>query len=178
MFSKSIDRVAAAFKIVRDNPSFMMAHMAQKIRMEDMFAHNGIFLHFTMMLTYIKSQGTKEQQAFWLEKAQQGDFIAAYAQTELGHGSNVRGLETTATYDPSTQEYEIHSPTLTSLKWWPTGMYACTHALVFAQLLIGGKDYGMHGFMLQLRGADGVVMPGVELGEIGPKLNDKSTNIG
>jgi hypothetical protein len=38
------------------------------------------------------------------------------AQTELGHGSNVQGLETTATFDPKTDELVIHSPTLTSSK--------------------------------------------------------------
>eukprot|EP00511_Aplanochytrium_stocchinoi_P013617 CAMPEP_0204891914 /NCGR_PEP_ID=MMETSP1349-20130617/28388_1 /ASSEMBLY_ACC=CAM_ASM_000710 /TAXON_ID=215587 /ORGANISM="Aplanochytrium stocchinoi, Strain GSBS06" /LENGTH=65 /DNA_ID=CAMNT_0052057597 /DNA_START=63 /DNA_END=257 /DNA_ORIENTATION=- len=65
-----------------------------------------------MMLSYIKSQGTSEQQSYWLGKAAEGNFIAAYAQTELGHGSNVRGLETTATLDVKTQEWEIHSPTL------------------------------------------------------------------
>jgi alkylation response protein AidB-like acyl-CoA dehydrogenase len=70
---------------------------------------------------FLKSQGTEEQKRKWLERAQNGEFIAAYCQTELGHGSNVRGLETTATFDVDTQEFEIHSPTLTSLKWWPTG---------------------------------------------------------
>jgi hypothetical protein len=29
--------------------------------------------------------------------------IGTYAQTELGHGTFVRGLETTATYDPQSQ---------------------------------------------------------------------------
>ena len=33
-------------------------------------------------------------------------------------GTYIRGLETTATYDPQTQEFVMHSPTLTSLKWW------------------------------------------------------------
>jgi acyl-CoA oxidase len=112
----------------------MAQHMAQKVQMGDMFEHNGIFLHFTMMLSYIRSQDNQDQQKYWLKRAQNGDFIAAYCQTELGHGSNVRGLETVATFDVATQEFEIHSPSLTSLKWCPTGMYACTHALVFAQL--------------------------------------------
>ena len=42
--------------------------------------------------------------------------IGCYAQTELGHGSNVQGLETTATFDPQTDEFIINSPTLTSSK--------------------------------------------------------------
>lgn len=39
----------------------------------------------------------------------------------MGHGTFLRGLETTATYDPSTQEFVLHSPTITSTKWWPGG---------------------------------------------------------
>eukprot|EP00041_Stephanoeca_diplocostata_P030742 m.938171 g.938171 ORF g.938171 m.938171 type:complete len:669 (-) comp23816_c0_seq4:379-2385(-) len=178
LFAKKIERVAAAFKIVRNNPNFLFAHMKQKVKMEDVFEHNGVFLHFTMMLNYIKNQGTEAQQKVWLERARNGDFIGAYAQSELGHGSNVRGIETIARFDPTTREYIIHSPTLTSLKWWPTGMYASTHAIVFAQLIIGDVNHGFHGFMVQLRRADGTLMPGIELGEIGPKLNSTSNNIG
>lgn len=44
-----------------------------------------------------------------------------YSQTELGHGTFIRGLETTATYDPETKEFILNSPTLTSYKWWPGG---------------------------------------------------------
>ena len=47
--------------------------------------------------------------------------FGTYVQTELGHGTFVRGLETTATYDKKTQEFIINSPTLTSLKFWPGG---------------------------------------------------------
>lgn len=52
-----------------------------------------------------------------------------FFQTELGHGTFLRGLETTATYDPSTEEFVLNSPTLTSYKWWPGGrkkhLYTC-----------------------------------------------------
>ena len=178
LYATKIERVTEAFKIVRSNPKFMFAHMKQRVRMDDYFDHSGVFLHFTMMLNYIKSHGNKEQRAVWLDAARNGDFVAAYAQTELGHGSNVRGLETLITYHPDVQEFEVHSPTLTSLKWWPTGMYACTHALCFGKLIVGGVNRGIHGVMVQLRKPDGSTMDGVELGEIGPKLNSTSNNIG
>uniref|UniRef100_A0A1X7TB56 Uncharacterized protein n=1 Tax=Amphimedon queenslandica TaxID=400682 RepID=A0A1X7TB56_AMPQE len=47
------------------------------------------------------------------------DIIGCYAQTELGHRTFIRGLETIATFDPSTEEFVMNSPTLTSIKWWP-----------------------------------------------------------
>ena len=31
----------------------------------------------------------------------------------------MRGLETIATYDKTTQEFIIHSPTHSACKWWP-----------------------------------------------------------
>lgn len=58
------------------------------------------------------------------------EIIGCYAQTELGHGSNVRGLETTATWDPAKKEFEIHSPHLTASKWWNGSMgRTATHAV-------------------------------------------------
>lgn len=69
-----------------------------------------------MFVPAIKGQGTDEQQQKWLPLAYKMQIIGCYAQTELGHGSNVQGLETTATFDPQTDEFIIHSPTLTSSK--------------------------------------------------------------
>jgi hypothetical protein len=57
--------------------------------------------------------------------AQTFQIIGCYAQTEMGHGSNVRGLETTATYDKATQEFVLHSPTLTSTKWYASTRVSC-----------------------------------------------------
>lgn len=66
------------------------------------------------------------------------DIIGCYAQTELGHGSNVRGLETTATWVPESREFEIHSPYLTASKWWNGSMgRTATHAVRHFVLQLG-----------------------------------------
>ena len=72
-----------------------------------------------------------------------------YAQTELGHGSNVPGIETTATFDKATQEFVINTPSITATKFWPGDMSKMSnHAVVFAKLIIDGKAYGVHAFMV------------------------------
>ncbi|KAJ7066323.1 peroxisomal oxidase [Mycena amicta] len=95
-----------------------------------------------------------------------------YLQTELGHGTNVGRLETTATYLPGTREFEIHSPTLSSSKWWIGALgKTATHGVVQAKLILpGGKDMGPHLFLVQLRDLDThKVLPGLIIGDIGPK---------
>lgn len=63
------------------------------------------------------------QQIRWSTIVHAERFITkqTWLQTELGHGTFLRGLETTATYDPDTEEFVLHSPTLTSYKWWAGG---------------------------------------------------------
>lgn len=72
-----------------------------------------------MFIPALKGQATEEQQHKWLPLAYKMAIIGCYAQTELGHGSNVQGLETTATFDPATDEFVLNSPTLTSTKVSP-----------------------------------------------------------
>jgi acyl-CoA oxidase len=113
-----------------------------------------------------------EQQRIWIPKAERCEIFGSYAQTELGHGSNVRGIETTATFDRETDEFIIDSPTLSSTKYWigATGIWA-THSLVMARLIIDGKDLGNHLFLVQLRDLDTQeLLPGVEIYELGPKV--------
>lgn len=97
--------------------------------------------------------------------------LGCYLQTELGHGSQVSRLETTATYIPSTREFEIHSPTLTSTKWWVGALgKTATHGVVQAQLILDGKSRGPHLFLVQLRSLDDhKLLPGIIAGDIGPK---------
>eukprot|EP01006_Ploeotia_vitrea_P019254 TRINITY_DN51420_c0_g1_i1.p1 TRINITY_DN51420_c0_g1~~TRINITY_DN51420_c0_g1_i1.p1 ORF type:complete len:701 (-),score=71.89 TRINITY_DN51420_c0_g1_i1:243-2324(-) len=148
--------------------------------MQAVTKHSGAFaLHFGAFTPTLMQQCTDEQRGWWLEKAATMKIIGALAQTELGHGSNVRGLQTTAEYDKSTQEFVLNTPTLRSMKWWPGGLgRTATHCCLYAQLVIDGKEYGLHVFMLQLRDENHRPLPGIELGEIGPKIGNNATETG
>ncbi|KAK4872215.1 hypothetical protein RN001_016339 [Aquatica leii] len=141
---------------------------------------NPLTLHYVMFIPTVMGQGTYEQQAEWIQKAWNCDIVGTYAQTELGHGTFIRGLETTATYDPKTEEFVIHSPTLTSYKWWPGGLgHTANYAVVVAQLNTLGKCYGIHSFIVQLRDEEThKPLPGIKIGEIGCKLGMNTTNNG
>ncbi|CAL4142729.1 unnamed protein product [Meganyctiphanes norvegica] len=141
---------------------------------------NPLMLHFGMFLGAIMGQMSEEQQAEWLPKAMSGEIIGTYTQTELGHGTFLRGLETTATYDPVTDEFIIHSPTITATKWWPGGLgKTSSFAVVMAQLHIRGQNYGPHPFVVQLREhVTHASRPGITVGEIGPRLGLNSNDNG
>ncbi|CAG9796944.1 unnamed protein product [Diatraea saccharalis] len=124
---------------------------------------SALALHYMMFMPAIMSLASPEQQEYWLSRAWDCRIIGSYAQTELGHGTFVRGLETTATYDESTKEFILNSPTITSYKWWP-----------------GGREcHGIHWFMVQIRDEEThEPLPGVKLGDIGAKMGLQPVNNG
>ncbi len=106
-------------------------------------------LHFGMFQSGILKLGSDEQYKKYEEDVKTLRIIGCYAQTELGHGSNVAKLETTATFDQQTDEFIIHSPTVTSTKYWPGSLgVASNHALVFARTIVGDNDYGIMAFVV------------------------------
>eukprot|EP01117_Protostelium_nocturnum_P000974 TRINITY_DN112_c0_g1_i1.p1 TRINITY_DN112_c0_g1~~TRINITY_DN112_c0_g1_i1.p1 ORF type:complete len:726 (-),score=301.95 TRINITY_DN112_c0_g1_i1:181-2358(-) len=131
-----------------------------------------IGVHFGLFWGAISGQGTPEQVKFWSSSVQKGRVFGCYAMTELGHGSYIQGFETTATLDKKTDEWVINSPTETSTKWW-IGMagQTATHSVVFARLIIDGKDEGVHSFLVQIRDTEtGEVVPNVTVGDCGAKM--------
>ncbi|XP_057197918.1 peroxisomal acyl-coenzyme A oxidase 1 isoform X2 [Triplophysa rosa] len=129
-------------------------------------------VHYVMFIPTLKSLGTAEQGKKWIPLAESFRVLGTYAQTELGHGTHIRGLETTATFHPSTQEFVLNSPTISSIKWWPGGLgKTSNHAVVLAQLYTQGKCYGLHAFITPIRCMKThMPLPGVVVGDIGPKF--------
>ncbi|MBM9465290.1 acyl-CoA dehydrogenase family protein [Aeromicrobium sp. YIM 150415] len=96
--------------------------------------------------------------------------LGCFAMTETGHGSDVQSLETTATYDPSTDEFVVHSPTPGSRKDYIGG--AAEHArvaAVFARLITLGEDHGVHCFVVPIRDQNGDDLTGVTTSDCGHK---------
>jgi len=128
-------------------------------------------VHDMLFRTTVQEQGTNEQAQFWDSKAAAFQVIGCFGMTELGTSSYLRGIETTATYDIENHQFIIHSPTLTSTKFW-IGMAGetATHCVVLAQLIIRGEQKGLFWFVVQLRDLhSGLPLPGVSLGDVGPK---------
>ena len=110
----------------------------------------------------IENLGTERHHKAYVQRIIDLDLLGCFAMTETGHGSDVQSLETTATYDPATQEFVIHSPTPTSRKDYIGGAAETARvAAVFAQLITGDECHGVHCLVVPIRDEDGNDLPGV-----------------
>eukprot|EP00042_Codosiga_hollandica_P043454 m.411794 g.411794 ORF g.411794 m.411794 type:complete len:658 (+) comp56558_c0_seq1:126-2099(+) len=142
-------------------------------------------LHDIAFVPAMKAQCDAAQLRHWQPLMENYEIIGCYCQTELGHGSNVQGIETTATYLPASDQFELHTPTLTASKWWPGALgRTATHGIVYAQLMLptpdgNPKSAGVHPFVIQLRDMKThAPLPGIFMGNIGPKMGYNSTDNG
>ncbi len=118
----------------------------------------------------IQQLGTTKHHDAWLRDVMTLDLPGAFAMTEMGHGSDVAALGTTATYDPDTEEFVIHTPFRAATKDFLGN--AALHgraATVFAQLITGGVNYGVHCFFVPIRDENGQNLPGITSEDDGPK---------
>lgn len=114
----------------------------------------------------VENLGTERHHEAYVPKIISLELRGCFAMTETGHGSDVQSLETTATYDPETQEFIIDSPTPTARKDYIGGAAeTATMAAVFAQLITSedGKpvNHGVHCVLVPIRDDDGNDLPGV-----------------
>jgi acyl-CoA oxidase len=81
-------------------------------------------------------------------------------------------METTATWDAARSEFVIHTPSTLAQKYWITN--SALHAkwsVVFAQLLMpGGRNEGVHAFLVRIRHNDMRPVVGVRIEDMGHKM--------
>src|SRR4051812_45867129 len=115
--------------------------------------------------------GTERHHETYLSDVAMMDLPGCFAMTETGHGSNVQALRTTATYDPETEEFVVHTLDDDARKDYIGGAARDGRlAAVFAELVVGGESQGVHALLVPIRDDDGNVLPGVRIEDCGAKL--------
>ncbi|KAI3985167.1 hypothetical protein MKX01_018794 [Papaver californicum] len=128
-------------------------------------------VHFFLWGGAIQFFGTKRHHDKWLKDTENYVVKGCFAMTELGHGSNVRGIETITTYDKNAGEFVINTPCESAQKYWIGGLANhATHTAAFSQLYIDGVNQGVHAFIVQVRDADGNVCPNIQVADCGHKI--------
>ena len=145
----------------------------------------------------IAQLGTEKHHRRYLSRIASLELPGCYAMTETGHGSNVRDLRTTATYDPHAREFVITTPDDDARKDYIGN--AALHgrmATVFARLRVPVRgdgpgadhrsapgadpsasparplpleDHGVHAFLVPIRDDSGATAPGVRIEDCGAK---------
>lgn len=160
-------RFFSVFDYVRDPLKFQAALECLSFADYSLAIKSGV--HFTLCGGTIAKLGTEKHHDI-LRKMDTLELPGCFGMTELGWGSNVMGIRTTATYDPATQEFVINTPTNEASKFWIGGAAQTAKiSAIFAQLTINGKWEGPHVFVVRLRDDAGNFMPGVRCGDNGPK---------
>lgn len=115
--------------------------------------------------------GTEKHHKKYLKDIGSLKLPGCFAMTETGHGSNVRGIQTTATYDHKSKTITIHTPTKNDGKEYIGN--AALHgqmATVFAKLIINDTDYGVNAFVVPLRDTKGKTLKGITIEDCGRKM--------
>ncbi|MEL4308571.1 acyl-CoA dehydrogenase family protein [Joostella sp. CR20] len=118
----------------------------------------------------IQNLGTKKHHDKYLKETGEANFLGCFAMTETRHGSNVRGVKTTATYVKETDSIIIETPGENDNKEYIGNALHAEMATVFAQLIVNGKNEGVHAILTRIRDKDGNLMPGVRIEDNGYKL--------
>ncbi|MFD2522510.1 acyl-CoA dehydrogenase family protein [Emticicia soli] len=119
----------------------------------------------------VMSLGTEKHYKKYLKDIGSLELPGCFAMTETNHGSNVKGIETTGTYNHNDGTFTINTPHPNAQKEYIGN--AAKHgqmATVFAKLIIDGKDYGVNAFVVPLRDKKGKTVKGVTIGDCGHKM--------
>lgn len=176
---RTVERIRAIYRLFMSDQGDPDARQA-RIDIAGLYdpawlTRNGI--HFGLFAGAIQSNGSDAEIGEWVPQLFSLSMYGCFGMTELGHGSFVRGIETTATFIPGAGpdgdgEWDIHTPSLTATKWWIGGLgETSTHIALYARLRTKGEDYGVHVFLLPIRDmATHRPLPNIRIGDIGPKF--------
>jgi len=130
----------------------------------------------------IAQLGTERHHRRYLPRVASLELPGCFAMTERGHGSNVRDIRTTATYDTAAREFVIDTPDEDAQKDYigNAALHGRT-ATVFARLCMPNRgdalansasppqDHGVHAFLVPIRDPHGAPLSGIRIEDCGAK---------
>lgn len=128
-------------------------------------------IQFGLYCKTIQILGTEKHHKY-LERGLRLADMGCFALTEISHGSNVQGMLTTATFDEVEKCFIINTPIERAAKFWIGGASQTANmAIVGANLIVGGKNHGIHMFVVQIRNTKTHdILPGITIGDCGDKM--------
>ena len=118
----------------------------------------------------ITNLGTAWHHETFIDDLISCELTGCFAMTELGHGSDVSSVETTITYLPESDEYEVNSPTPSATKAYiGNAAQDGKMAVVFGQLVVGDTGQGVHAILVPIRDSNLRPLPGVTTADHGHK---------
>jgi acyl-CoA oxidase len=152
-----------------DLPKFMAAF--ETLAYHDLSLVIKVGVQFGLFAGSIQRLGTNYHHQKYLPDAASGRLLGCFAMTEIGHGSNVQRLETTAIYERERDCFVLHSPTFSAGKnYIGNAGRDGSIAIVFAQLDVNGQKHGVHTFVVPIRDQEGRPLPGVTIQDNGLKM--------
>ena len=158
------------FTDMRDSPEkFFMAH-----RLLATVGLGGFGIRFTVQFNLFAGSLVglaSDEQMAWLDDIQSKGKLGCFLLTEMQAGV-LSGLivETTADWDPATQQFVLHTPSDKAAKNWISQGFVAECGVVIADLRVNGKSHGPHPFFIDLRDeATGELMPGIRIEDMGTK---------
>jgi acyl-CoA oxidase len=105
-----------------------------------------------------------------LDEIQKDGELGCFALTEklAGVQSGLVVL-TTCTWNIQKQCFILHSPSIGAVKNWISQGLTAQRAVVIADLIVQGKSYGPHGFLIEMRTKDGMLKHGISITDMGMK---------
>lgn len=138
-----------------------------------LFSHDVSNLSPHTMFVDVLKRANRPHFASLIKAAENYNVVGCFALTEIAHGSNSKNLRTTATYNPTTQGFLVHTPDIEAAKCWVGNLgKVASYTVLFAQLLThDGTCHGVHQFLVPLRDTHTLkLLPGVVAGDMGAKL--------